>query len=117
MRLPTLEKDYWELRSAEAMAAQKPSTFSIPPLDHREALQVGQAAKLIFDIESEDETGRRIIQGERIWVIISEKIAHEYIGILDSQPASFAPSDAVYLCFGAEVPVPCRTHNRHCRTT
>jgi len=39
-----------------------------------------------------------------MWVIVSEKRGKYYIGILDSRPASFEPSDDVYLCFGAEIP-------------
>ena len=104
MELATLEKDYWTLRSAEECHADNPDTFWIPDLKDRESLNVGDAAKLIFDIESQDEQGKLIIQGERIYVIVSQIIDDYYIGILDSQPASFEPSETAYLCFGAEIP-------------
>ena len=104
MRLATLEKDYWQLRSGEESHTASPNTFSIPPLQRRQNLNRGQAARLIFDIESEDEMGHRIIQGERMWVIIAEKCGDFYIGILDNPPTSVEPSDDVYLCFGVEIP-------------
>jgi len=104
MRLPSLTHDYWTLRSGEDAHRRNPDTFWIPPLDDRINLEIGQAAKLIFDIEIEDESGQRSTQGERMWVIVAEKIGDYYIGILDNQPATFDPSDEVYLCFGAEIP-------------
>src|SRR3712207_3973726 len=104
MHLPSIEIDYWELRSGEEAHHAEPDTFWIPPLEARQNLQVGQAARLIFDIEIEDEPGKPVIQGERMWVIVSERHDDYYIGILDNQPASFEPLDDVYLCFGAEIP-------------
>ena len=104
MRLPNLSTDFWELRSAELSAAKYPDLFSIPPLSRRQSIRRGQAVKLIFDIELEDETGHLTIQGERMWVIVSETCGQYYIGILDSSPKSFSPADSIYLCFGAEIP-------------
>jgi hypothetical protein len=104
MRLANREQDFWELRSAEESNRQNSNSFLIPSLEERKSLQRGQAAKLIFDIESVDENGNIEIQGERIWVIVAEKYKDFYIGILDGQPASITPSDNVYLCFGAEIP-------------
>lgn len=104
MRLAELGRDSWELRSGEESARQHPDSFHIPPLDLRSHLEVGQAAKLIFDIESEDSSGTPIIQGERMWVIVAERVGEFYVGILDSQPTSIEPSEKVYLRFGAEIP-------------
>jgi hypothetical protein len=59
---------------------------------------------LIFDIESEDDAGNVVVNGERMWVTVSERIGDYYIGILENQPASIEPSESVYLCMGAEVP-------------
>ena len=59
---------------------------------------------MIFDIEGENEAGEVEVQGERMWVIISEKVGKTYIGILDNQPACFNPEDDFYLSFGAEIP-------------
>jgi len=104
VRLAELSRDFWELRSGEESARKNPDKFQIPPLDARKALKRGHAAKLIFEIESEDEGGKVVIQGERMWVIVLEQVGPYYIGILDSKPASVEPSDNVYLCFGAEIP-------------
>lgn len=104
MRLATREQDYWELRSAEKAHQDHPDTFWIPSLEQRQNLKRGQAARLIFDIESVKESGEIISQGERMWVIVSEKHEDYYIGILDNQPASCEPNENVYLCFGSEIP-------------
>jgi hypothetical protein len=57
MRLPCLNTDGWELRSGEAAHSAHPDTFWMPPLEERQNLKIGQAARLIFDIEVEDEQG------------------------------------------------------------
>jgi len=104
MRLPTIDRDYWELRSAEESHRRHPERFWIPPLEARQNLRRGQAAKLIFDIQTEDEHGNTTVGGERMWVIVTERVGDFYIGLLDNQPASVEPDENVYLCFGAEVP-------------
>jgi hypothetical protein len=104
MRLPSFERDFWQLRSAEQSHREHPDTFWIPPLERRQGLKRGQSARLIFDIEGQDEDGAVEVQGERMWVIVAERIGDTYIGILDNQPASIEPSENVYLCFGAEIP-------------
>lgn len=103
MRLACHQKDYWELRSGEESHANNPEEFWIPSLEQRQNIKRGQAARLIFDIESVDENDQVVIQGERMWTIVAEKIGDYYIGILDNQPASFEPIDNIYLCFGAEI--------------
>ena len=57
MRLPSLEQDYWQLRSGEQLHHEHPDTFWIPPHDARAQLHIGQAAKLYFEIEAETESG------------------------------------------------------------
>lgn len=104
IRLPSFERDFWQLRSAEQSHHDHPDTFWIPPLEQRRSLHRGQSARLIFDIEGQDENGSVEVQGERMWVIVAERVGDAYIGILDHQPASIEPSDRVYLCFGAEIP-------------
>ena len=65
----------------------------------------GCSARQPFDCSPHLSPGGDIaVQGERMWVIVSERYGDFYIGILDNQPASIEPSDTVYLCFGAEVP-------------
>jgi hypothetical protein len=95
--------DYWQLRSAEESHTKNPDTFWIPTLEERQSLQRGQAARLIFDIEVADE-GKAKTVGERMWVIVTEKIGEDYIGVLDNQPACMSFEDGFYLRFGAEVP-------------
>ena len=104
MRLPTLKEDFWQLRSAEESRRANPQAFHIPPLEERQQLKRGHAAKLIFDIEAVDEAGNPSVGGERMWVIVSGRHGDFYLGILDSQPASIVPGEDVYLCFGAEIP-------------
>ncbi|MEL0659483.1 DUF2314 domain-containing protein [Psychromonas arctica] len=86
MRLASFDKDYWELRNGEKCHQESPESFWIPDLEKRNSLRRGDAAKLIFDIEC-DEDGKVIIQGERIFVIVSEIVGDMYMGILDSQPS------------------------------
>jgi hypothetical protein len=104
MRLANRQSDFWELRSAEEAHAANPSRFWIPDSDKRRSLERGHAAKLIFDIEAYEEDGAVGVQGERMWVIVAERVGDRYIGILDNQPACLEPSDKVYLIMGAEIP-------------
>ena len=105
MQLATLERDFWQLRNGEDSHRQNPDTFWIPALEKRRALKVGDAAKIILEIECEDENGKVTIEGERGFVIVSEIVGDRYIGILDFQPACIETGqDDVYLCFGAEIP-------------
>ena len=73
MRQPSLKTDYWELRSAEESHAKYGDRFWIPSLEDRQNIKRGQAARLIFDIEVDNE-GEIEVQGERMYVIVSEKI-------------------------------------------
>src|ERR1041384_2492430 len=73
MRLPTLERDYWQLRSGEEAHRKRPKDFWIPPLEQRQNLTRGQAAKLMFDIESTDDAGKIHLEGERMWGIVAER--------------------------------------------
>ena len=102
MRFATREQDFWRLISGESEHAQHPDSFQIPPADARHSLQRGRAAKLLFEIEAEEE-GTIHLTRERMWVIVSERHSEFYIGILDSQPACLTPAPNVYLCFGAEI--------------
>ncbi len=103
MRQPTIKTDYWELRSAEESHAKYGDDFWIPALEDRQAVARGQAVRLIFDIETDNE-GKAEVGGERMWVIVSEKVDDTYIGILDNQPACLDPDADFYLGFGVEIP-------------
>ena len=104
MRLSSFEHDFWRLRSGEQCHRESPDTFWIPPQEQRQNLQRGQAARLIFEMEGEDNDGRVRVGAERMWVIVAEKVGEVYLGILTDQPVSVVPGEDVYLCAGAEVP-------------
>ena len=80
--------DGWELISAEDRNATHPETFHIPAREKREGLAQGDAAKLLFDIETR-EGGRIVDRGvDRMWVIVKARTERGYIGILDNDPGT-----------------------------
>jgi hypothetical protein len=82
----TIEQDGWTLLSGEERQARHPDTFSIPDRSERESLSPGDAAKLLFDIETR-EGGRVIDRGvDRLWVIVKTRTGNIYRGVLDSDP-------------------------------
>jgi hypothetical protein len=99
-----MDVDFWELESGEQRHADSPDSFWIPPRSERTSLRVGQAAKLLFAIEA-DDNGQVIVSVERMWVFVREVLdGGDYIGILDSVPASFDPTPDMYLALGVEIP-------------
>jgi hypothetical protein len=88
LSFPTIDKDGWALVSAEERAEAAPATFIIPSRAARESLSSGDAAKLLFDIETR-EGGRVIDRGvDRMWVIIKAKAEGSYMGVLDNHPGT-----------------------------
>jgi uncharacterized protein YegJ (DUF2314 family) len=80
--------DGWELISAEDRTVGHPETFQIPAREKRESLAPGDAAKLLFDIETREE-GRVVDRGvDRMWVIVKARTERGYIGVLDSDPGA-----------------------------
>jgi hypothetical protein len=105
LRKPSLDEDGWALRNAEGSHEENPASFWIPDRDVRDGLKVGQAAKLIFEIIATSLDGNQQLGGERMWVIVSERVGDQYVGILDNPPASLPrDDDSLYLVFGAEIP-------------
>jgi hypothetical protein len=104
MRLPSLSRDYWQLLSAEQRHADAPESFEIPSSIERESLQPGQAAKLIFEIEGTEADGRATSSTERMWVVVTRRVADGYIGLLDNQPCTIRADEGFYLGRGCEVP-------------
>ena len=104
MRLPRLDRDFWQLTSGESRNAAAPDSFPIPTLEERSSLEPGQAAKLIFEVEANEPDGRVTTSTERMWVVITERTSDGYIGILDNEPCSYAASDDFYLGRGVEIP-------------
>jgi hypothetical protein len=100
LEFATIEKDGWTLLSGEARQARNPATFEIPSRACRESLCVGDAAKLLFDIETR-ESGRVIDRGvDRMWVIVKKRIGDLYVGLLDNDPGI---SEGVTLHSGSAV--------------
>jgi len=104
MRFPKIDLDYWTLASGVERHRASPGTFWIPPLDQRQALQPGDAVKLIFEIASEDEDGKISRNFERMWVVVSEVKPLYFIGRLTNMPTAGDDDSNVYLALDVEVP-------------
>lgn len=104
MRFPQMEVDYWTLVSGEERHRSAPETFMIPSLEERRGLQVGDGAKLIFEIESEDEFGEISRDYERMWVVVSEVRPLYFIGRLTNTPIGCHRKSNFYLTENVEVP-------------
>ena len=86
LHFASIEKDGWTLESGEERHARSPETFEIPSRTARESLGPGDAAKLLFDIETR-ETGQVIDRGiDRMWVIVKRRTGNLYVGVLASDP-------------------------------
>lgn len=100
MRAPELHADGWALRSGTEAHAAAPATFWIPEATARANLQVGDFAKLIFEIAVDNP--EEPVSVERMWVIVREIDGGRYFGLLDNEPDSIAANDEFWL--GTEVP-------------
>ena len=98
--VPSIERDGWALVSGEERHALHPATFPLPPRPARESLAPGDAAQLLFDIETRD--GARVIDRgiDRMWVIVRRRAGGLYHGVLDSDPGI---ADGLALRQGSEV--------------
>jgi hypothetical protein len=95
MRDPSWEIDGWELENGEECHAQFPDTFWIPERAHREALYPGDYAKLIFQISLDDENDP--VSVERMWVLVRERTADGYLGVLRNEPDAIEENDELWL--------------------
>jgi hypothetical protein len=88
----TIQEHGWTLVSAEERAVAFPDTFQIPPQGKRASLSPGDAAKLLFDIETRDAghiVDRGVDRGvDRMWVIVKARTELGYVGVLDSNPGT-----------------------------
>ena len=100
--LANITEDFWELRSGEKSHEENPEKFWIPTQNERDSLKKGMAARLIFDVETKDENGKILTNGERMWVIVLSKKNDYYLGILSNEPASVEP-DTSYLKLGSKL--------------
>ena len=100
MRDPDFQADGWCLDDGEAYHAAAPETFQIPDRQQREGLQTGDYAKLIFRIDVDDADDGVAV--ERMWVLVRERVAGGYLGVLDNAPDGIAENDELWL--GTELP-------------
>jgi uncharacterized protein YegJ (DUF2314 family) len=100
MREPDFDIDRWCLEDGEAYHAEAPDTFWIPERLRRARLQSGDLAKLIFRI-SVDNVNENVAV-ERMWVLVRERAADGYLGVLDNEPDAIAENDEFWL--GTELP-------------
>jgi len=85
---PSIENNGWALMSATARNDEFPDSFRLPSSVQRESLGRGEAAQLLFDIETRED-GKVIDRGvDRMWVIVIEVLPYGYRGILDSEPGT-----------------------------
>lgn len=88
MRLASLQRDGWDLRSAEEAHREHPDTFWIPSLEVRRNLRRGHGAKLLFRIAASHDEGGVELAAERMWVVVSERVGESYLGRLVNEPES-----------------------------
>jgi hypothetical protein len=96
MREPDFVSDGWCLEDGEAYHAEAPDTFWIPEQHRREGLVAGDLAKLIFriSVDNADES----VAVERMWVLVRERTADGYLGVLDNEPNAIAENDELLVC-------------------
>src|SRR5690349_6126239 len=99
LRAPDLHRNGWRLLDGEQLNREGPETFHIPDLALRRNLQLGDFAKLVFEIALQ---GEKYPSVERMWVVIRGRTPNGYLGVLDNEPDCIAENDSFWL--GAEVP-------------
>jgi hypothetical protein len=100
MREPDFDIDGWCLEDGEAYHADAPDTFWIPERHRRESLEAGDLAKLVFRISVDN--AEENVSVERMWVLVRERTAEGYLGVLDNEPDAIAENDDFWL--GTELP-------------
>ena len=84
--LADIDRDGWELESAEARVAAYGREFCIAPRSSRESLRPGDQAKLLFLIRTAPGEYEAPEHVERMWVTVAENDGDEYVGELDNKP-------------------------------
>lgn len=90
-RLASIDENFWELESGEARHGEVGDSFEIPDRAERESLTRGDAAKLLFWIDSEDDDGNAERQCERMWVVVKRSVADFFLGVLSNEPSCLEP--------------------------
>lgn len=79
-RLPSMERDRFELLNAVEWNRRHPATYLIPEAAERAGLQRGDLVRLTFNIR----VSKMRKATERIWVIIDRKIGDYFVGVVDN---------------------------------
>lgn len=94
-----LENQSFTIANAEALRNKDPRTFSIPRLEQRRNLKVGDNAKVL--LEPKQEGGR--FAGERPWVIIEEVLSNgQYKAKFDNDLTLFPEHNDDIITISAE---------------
>lgn len=101
VREASLDEDGWRLLDATAVHREYPDSFEIPDVRIRNALAVGDFAKLMFSIGIADDSGGVEVV-ERMWVVVCENAGDRYFGLLDNEPDCIDENDRFWR--GVEVP-------------
>jgi hypothetical protein len=104
VREPDFHVDGWSLDDGEEYHDRCPSSFSIPSKACRDALEPGGLVKLIFRIAVDNPDDP--VSVERMWVIVRERTANGYLGVLDNDPDAIAENDRLW--HGIELPFAAR---------
>jgi hypothetical protein len=100
MREPDFNIDGWCLEDGEELHLKTPDTFWIPRLPDRQGLRPGDYAKLIFRISVDEPEHPESV--ERMWVVVRERVAGGYLGILDNDPDCIEENEELWS--GIELP-------------
>lgn len=100
MREPVFDVDGWSLDDGEERHREAPTSFWIPPLADRQALEKGDLAKLIFRIAVDNDQAP--VSVERMWVIVRERVPGGYVGMLDNEPDAISENGEFWV--GTELP-------------
>jgi len=84
--IPQISDTGWTLVSAEDRHRMNPDTFIIPDISERSNLQVVQAVRLLFDIESRENNEVFHRGVDRMWVLVAKTLKEGYLGVLDNSP-------------------------------
>ncbi len=85
-KIPLISDAGWTLVSAEERHRMNPDTFLIPDISERSNLKVGQAVRLLFDIESRENNEVFHRGVDRMWVLVAKPLNEGYLGVLDNSP-------------------------------
>jgi hypothetical protein len=94
-QLASLDVDGWQLESADVRHAATQGKFWIPDIEDRASLNLGQDAKLLFQILVVAEDDSTELAVERMWVEVTGRVGGLYVGELRNQPISVDPGQGI----------------------